>query len=113
MENRFDHTSPEEQQGWGAYATPPPVPGQLNSPRSLAGQASLCARVREMLPALLENDGEIRPDGNFSWTEAHVTGLGWVAFDPVNGICATDSHVRVAVGLKRGRVTQIERTFQQ
>ena len=25
--------------------------------------------------------------------------LGWVAFDPANGICATDAHVRVAVGL--------------
>ena len=25
--------------------------------------------------------------------------LGWVAFDAANGICATDAHVRVAVGL--------------
>ncbi len=25
--------------------------------------------------------------------------LGWVAFDPANGLCATDAHVRVAVGL--------------
>ena len=25
--------------------------------------------------------------------------LGWVAFDPANGICATDAYVRVAVGL--------------
>ena len=25
--------------------------------------------------------------------------IGWVAFDPANGICATDAHVRVAVGL--------------
>jgi transglutaminase-like putative cysteine protease len=25
--------------------------------------------------------------------------LGWIAFDPTNGICATDAHVRVAVGL--------------
>ena len=25
--------------------------------------------------------------------------LGWVAFDPANCICATDAHVRVAVGL--------------
>ena len=25
--------------------------------------------------------------------------LGWVAFDAANGVCATDSHVRVAVGL--------------
>ena len=25
--------------------------------------------------------------------------LGWVAFDVANGFCATDAHVRVAVGL--------------
>ncbi|HET9176189.1 MAG TPA: transglutaminase family protein, partial [Pseudolabrys sp.] len=25
--------------------------------------------------------------------------LGWVGFDPTNGICTTESHVRVAVGL--------------
>jgi transglutaminase-like putative cysteine protease len=34
-----------------------------------------------------------------AWAEAFVPDLGWVAFDPVNGICATDAHVRVAVGL--------------
>ena len=25
--------------------------------------------------------------------------LGWIAFDAANGMCATDAHVRVAVGL--------------
>ena len=25
--------------------------------------------------------------------------LGWVGFDPTNGICITDAHVRVANGL--------------
>jgi transglutaminase-like putative cysteine protease len=28
-----------------------------------------------------------------------VPDLGWVAFDAANGICATEAHVRVAVGL--------------
>jgi transglutaminase-like putative cysteine protease len=28
-----------------------------------------------------------------------VPTLGWVAFDAANGLCATDAHVRVAVGL--------------
>ncbi len=28
-----------------------------------------------------------------------VPELGWIAFDAANGICATDAHVRVAVGL--------------
>ena len=34
-----------------------------------------------------------------AWAEAFVPDLGWVAFDPANGICATDAHARVAVGL--------------
>jgi transglutaminase-like putative cysteine protease len=33
------------------------------------------------------------------WAEAFVSGLGWVAFDPANGYCPTDSHVRIAIGL--------------
>lgn len=62
MENRFEHLPPEEQQGWGAYVTPPPLPGQQHSqPSNQSLSSSLCARVREALPALLENDGEINP----------------------------------------------------
>lgn len=64
MENRHtENTPPEEQQGWGAYATPPPLPGQQNRLHSeLSPDMSLCARVRERMPDLLENDGSIRPE---------------------------------------------------
>ncbi len=34
-----------------------------------------------------------------AWAEAHVPDLGWVGFDPANGVCTTDQHARVAVGL--------------
>lgn len=34
-----------------------------------------------------------------AWAEAYVADLGWVGFDPANGFCPTDAHVRVAVGL--------------
>ncbi len=44
----------------------------------------------------VSEDGE--GDGH-AWAEAFVGDLGWVAFDPANGLCATDAHVRVAVGL--------------
>jgi transglutaminase-like putative cysteine protease len=45
------------------------------------------------------NDGVTDQDAGHAWAEAFVTRLGWVAFDPANGMCATDAHIRVAVGL--------------
>ena len=44
-------------------------------------------------------DGPSDRHAGHAWAEAFVGGLGWVAFDTANGICATDAHVRVAVGL--------------
>ena len=44
-------------------------------------------------------DGVIEQEAGHAWAEAHIDGLGWVAFDPANGISATDAHLRVAVGL--------------
>jgi transglutaminase-like putative cysteine protease len=44
-------------------------------------------------------DGVVQQGAGHAWAEAHVPELGWVAFDAANGICATDAHVRVAVGL--------------
>jgi len=37
-------------------------------------------------------------DAGHAWAEVHVEGLGWIGFDPANGVCMTDRHVRVAVG---------------
>jgi transglutaminase-like putative cysteine protease len=34
-----------------------------------------------------------------AWVEAYVQDLGWVGFDAANGICTTDAHARVAIGL--------------
>jgi transglutaminase-like putative cysteine protease len=44
-------------------------------------------------------DGVVEQEAGHAWAEAHVPDLGWVAFDPTNGISATDAHVRVAAGL--------------
>jgi transglutaminase-like putative cysteine protease len=44
-------------------------------------------------------DGVNEQDAGHGWAEAFVPELGWVAFDGANGFCATDAHVRVAVGL--------------
>lgn len=38
-------------------------------------------------------------EAGHAWAEAYVEGLGWVGFDPANRVCATESYVRVSVGL--------------
>jgi transglutaminase-like putative cysteine protease len=44
-------------------------------------------------------DGPAAQAAGHAWVEASVPELGWVAFDPAHGICPTDAHVRVAIGL--------------
>jgi transglutaminase-like putative cysteine protease len=44
-------------------------------------------------------DGVVHQEAGHAWAEAHLPDLGWVAFDPTNCICATEAHIRVAVGL--------------
>ena len=44
-------------------------------------------------------DGVTSQEAGHAWAEAYVENSGWVGFDPTNGICITDAHVRVAVGL--------------
>jgi transglutaminase-like putative cysteine protease len=44
-------------------------------------------------------DGVTAQEAGHAWAEAYVDGLGWVGFDPTNGISPTEAHVRVAVGL--------------
>ncbi len=47
----------------------------------------------------LRSDGMVNQRAGHAWAEAFVPGLGWVGFDAANCICATDAHVRVAIGL--------------
>jgi transglutaminase-like putative cysteine protease len=44
-------------------------------------------------------DGVTAQTAGHAWAEAYVENLGWVGFDPANGIGTTEAHVRVAVGL--------------
>src|SRR5450759_6039014 len=44
-------------------------------------------------------DGVTAQDAGHAWAEAYVENLGWVGFDPTNGIGTTEAHVRVAIGL--------------
>jgi transglutaminase-like putative cysteine protease len=45
-----------------------------------------------------EDGGHAQAAGH-AWAEAFVPELGWISFDPANGFCPTDGHVRVAIGL--------------
>jgi transglutaminase-like putative cysteine protease len=48
---------------------------------------------------LFRRDGRRVQEAAHAWAEGWVEDLGWVAFDPTNGICTDDAYVRVACGL--------------
>jgi transglutaminase-like putative cysteine protease len=48
---------------------------------------------------LRQGDGGHAQTAGHSWAEAFVPEIGWIAFDPANGFCPTDGHIRVALGL--------------
>jgi transglutaminase-like putative cysteine protease len=48
---------------------------------------------------LFRRDGRHEQQAAHAWAEAWVDDLGWVAFDPVNGISTDDAYLRVACGL--------------
>jgi len=38
-------------------------------------------------------------EASHAWAEAYIEDLGWVGFDPANGVSSSDVYVRTAVGL--------------
>jgi transglutaminase-like putative cysteine protease len=63
-----------------------------------------CARrlgvpARYVSGHLNRSDGRHAQEAAHAWAEAYVEDLGWVGFDPANGVCPTEHYVRVAVGL--------------
>lgn len=64
----------------------------------IAAARSLGSPARYVSGHLARTDTD-RQEASHAWAEAHAPDLGWVAFDPANGICATDAYVRIAIGL--------------
>ena len=58
----------------------------------------------------LRVDGVTAQEAGHAWAEAYLPKLGWIAFDPANGISATAAHVRVAIGLDSLGATPVRGT---
>lgn len=48
---------------------------------------------------MLRVDDAGEQSAGHAWAEALIDDLGWVGFDPANGICPTEAYVRLAIGL--------------
>jgi transglutaminase-like putative cysteine protease len=65
----------------------------------IAASRSLVIPARYVAGYVHQDGGASEQESGHAWAEAFVPELGWVAFDAANGLCASDAHVRVAVGL--------------
>lgn len=55
--------------------------------------------------------GTLAPsEAHHAWAEAWVDGLGWVGFDPANGMCPTERYVRLACGFDAATAAPIRGT---
>jgi transglutaminase-like putative cysteine protease len=63
----------------------------------IAGARAMGFPARYVSGYLMMND-RVEQAASHAWAEAHVPGLGWVAFDAANGISPDERYVRVATG---------------
>jgi transglutaminase-like putative cysteine protease len=49
-------------------------------------------------------------DAHHAWAEVWLEGLGWLGFDPANGLCPTERYVRLACGLDSSSAAPIRGT---
>jgi transglutaminase-like putative cysteine protease len=65
----------------------------------IAVARSIGVPARYVSGHIFRRDGAHLQEAAHAWAEAFVEDLGWVAFDPTNGVSADDAYVRIAVGL--------------
>jgi transglutaminase-like putative cysteine protease len=63
----------------------------------LAAARALGLPSRYVSGYYLRTDREDQEAGH-AWAEVHVARIGWIGFDPTNGMCTAERHVRVAIG---------------
>ncbi len=61
----------------------------------IAGARRLGAPARYVSGHLLRDDTQDQ-EAAHAWAEAWVPALGWVGFDPANGVCPGEGHLRIA-----------------
>ena len=54
--------------------------------------------------------GEEPASAHHAWAEAWIDGLGWLGFDPANGLCPTERYIRLACGLDASSAAPIRGT---
>lgn len=64
----------------------------------LAAARAMGFPARYVSGYLMLND-RVNQDASHAWAEAHLEGLGWIGFDPSNGISPDARYVRVATGV--------------
>jgi transglutaminase-like putative cysteine protease len=65
----------------------------------LAAARRLGIPCRYVSGHLLRDAGPVLQEAAHAWVEAHLPHLGWVGFDPANGVCPTENYIRIAIGL--------------
>lgn len=65
----------------------------------IAASRALGIPSRYVSGHLLRTDGADYQEAAHGWAQSHVDGLGWISFDPANGICTNENYVQVAIGL--------------
>jgi transglutaminase-like putative cysteine protease len=65
----------------------------------IAAARCLDIPARYIAGYLQMTDGRIEQEAGHAWAEAFIPDIGWVGFDPANGLCPTEAYIRVSVGL--------------
>jgi len=72
--------------------------------------ARIHKRLKAIPPALIEELARTQSRAHHAWAEAWVEVLGWLGFDPANGLCPTDRYIRLACGLDSSSAAPIRGT---
>jgi transglutaminase-like putative cysteine protease len=88
---------------------------QTSAAEAFNARAGVCQDISQIFIALARSFGiparyaggylaainyaQSHQEAGHAWAEAYIEGLGWVGFDPANGICVTERHVRTSIGL--------------